>query len=325
MLRRTDRLRRACRRGRAQAHRGPFAGIRPTASKNAAGLALAAEQLERVLDDRRRGSARRLEPDGRRGDREARAARNRQSPAAACWPATLEVVGEPRPVGDQKNHLQLRLRQGDSVSRRSPGTWPRKGRRLAAGSRCSIVFHPSINEWQQPPGGPARDQGFRARCRWTDELTATVRGGSHGIERRVSVDHFDCRKAIRATSGCADESGLAAEQCVLDARDCRRRRKRHLSDIRADVFKEGLPGRDHSAAEEDDVRVDRMHEANGPDGQVMGRLAHQALAPARRRPPPASESPGWSIRRGASVAARWACDRPRALRCARSTRAVADA
>ncbi len=36
-----------------------------------------------------------------------------------------------------------------------------------------------------------------------------------------------------------------------------------------------LSGRDHSAAEEDDVRVDRMHEANGPDGQVMGRLAHQ--------------------------------------------------
>ena len=39
----------------------------------------------------------------------------------------LEVVGEPRPVGEKKNHLQMRLRQGDHISaRRLPGTWPRK-------------------------------------------------------------------------------------------------------------------------------------------------------------------------------------------------------
>jgi single-stranded-DNA-specific exonuclease len=62
--------------------------------------------------------------------------------------ADLIVVAPPRPVGDQKNHLQLRLRQGDSEFKAIAWNMAEQGRALAAGSRCSAVFHPSINEWQ---------------------------------------------------------------------------------------------------------------------------------------------------------------------------------
>ena len=61
----------------------------------------------------------------------------------------LEVVGEPRPVGEKKNHLQLRLRQGDHICKAIAWNLAEKGRELRAGSRCSIVFTPSINEWNE--------------------------------------------------------------------------------------------------------------------------------------------------------------------------------
>jgi single-stranded-DNA-specific exonuclease len=59
----------------------------------------------------------------------------------------LEVVGEPRPVGDRKNHLQIRFRQGDHICKAIAWNLAEKGRDLRAGSRCSIVFTPSVNEW----------------------------------------------------------------------------------------------------------------------------------------------------------------------------------
>jgi len=60
----------------------------------------------------------------------------------------LEVAGQPRPVGDQKNHLQLRLKQGDIERKAIAWNMAEQGRSLTAGSRCSAVFHASINEWQ---------------------------------------------------------------------------------------------------------------------------------------------------------------------------------
>jgi single-stranded-DNA-specific exonuclease len=59
----------------------------------------------------------------------------------------LEVVGEPRPVGEKKNHLQLRLRQGSQVCKAIAWNLAERGRDLKAGTRCSIVFTPSVNEW----------------------------------------------------------------------------------------------------------------------------------------------------------------------------------
>jgi single-stranded-DNA-specific exonuclease len=59
----------------------------------------------------------------------------------------LEVVGEPRPVGERKNHLQIRVRQGDHVVKTIAWNLAEKGRDITPGSRLSAVFSPSINEW----------------------------------------------------------------------------------------------------------------------------------------------------------------------------------
>jgi single-stranded-DNA-specific exonuclease len=60
----------------------------------------------------------------------------------------LELVGEPRPVGEKKNHLQMRLRQGDHICKAIAWNLAEKGRAITAGSRLSVVFSPSINEWR---------------------------------------------------------------------------------------------------------------------------------------------------------------------------------
>ncbi len=61
----------------------------------------------------------------------------------------LDVIGEPRPVGEKKNHLQLRLRQGSQTCKAIGWNLAEKGRVLKPGSRCSVVFSPSINEWNE--------------------------------------------------------------------------------------------------------------------------------------------------------------------------------
>ncbi len=59
----------------------------------------------------------------------------------------LEVVGQPRIVGEQKNHLQLRVRQGDVIMKAIGWNMAERGRALVPGVPCSLVFHPTINEW----------------------------------------------------------------------------------------------------------------------------------------------------------------------------------
>lgn len=59
----------------------------------------------------------------------------------------LQVVGQPRIVGEQKNHLQLRVRQDDVVLKAIGWNMAERGQALQAGTPCSLVFHPSINEW----------------------------------------------------------------------------------------------------------------------------------------------------------------------------------
>jgi single-stranded-DNA-specific exonuclease len=60
----------------------------------------------------------------------------------------LEIVGEPRPVGEKRNHLQMRLRQGDHICKAIAWNLAEKGRDITSGSRLSAVFSPSINEWR---------------------------------------------------------------------------------------------------------------------------------------------------------------------------------
>jgi single-stranded-DNA-specific exonuclease len=60
----------------------------------------------------------------------------------------LEIVGEPRPVGEKRNHLQMRLRQGDHICKAIAWNLAEKGRDITSGSRLSAVFSPSVNEWR---------------------------------------------------------------------------------------------------------------------------------------------------------------------------------
>jgi single-stranded-DNA-specific exonuclease len=69
------------------------------------------------------------------------------NPRPVLMASRLQVVGEPRIVGDKKNHLQLRLKQDDVVMKAIGWNLAERGRTLVAGSSCSIVFQPSVNEW----------------------------------------------------------------------------------------------------------------------------------------------------------------------------------
>lgn len=59
----------------------------------------------------------------------------------------VRILGEPRAVGERKNHLQLRLSQGSAVVKAIAWNMAERGKPLVANTLCSLVFHPSINEW----------------------------------------------------------------------------------------------------------------------------------------------------------------------------------
>jgi single-stranded-DNA-specific exonuclease len=59
----------------------------------------------------------------------------------------LEIAGPPRGVGAQKQHLQLRLKQGGHELKAIGWNLAGKAQSLTEGSRCSVIFHPSINDW----------------------------------------------------------------------------------------------------------------------------------------------------------------------------------
>ncbi len=69
------------------------------------------------------------------------------NPKPLLMASQLQVVGEPRIVGEHKNHLQLRLKQGDVIMKAIGWNLAERARGLTAGSSCSIAFHPSVNEW----------------------------------------------------------------------------------------------------------------------------------------------------------------------------------
>jgi single-stranded-DNA-specific exonuclease len=69
------------------------------------------------------------------------------NPRPVLLSSGLVVAGQPRVVGEAQNHLQLRLQQGDMTLKAIGWNLAEKGRDLVAGTRCSVVFQPSINEW----------------------------------------------------------------------------------------------------------------------------------------------------------------------------------
>ncbi len=69
------------------------------------------------------------------------------NPKPLLLASQVRVLGDPRPVGGRKNHLQLRVTQGGTVVKAIGWNLAEKGKKLAANTLCSLVFHPSINEW----------------------------------------------------------------------------------------------------------------------------------------------------------------------------------
>ncbi len=60
---------------------------------------------------------------------------------------SVQVVGEPRLVGERKNHMQLKLAQGNIVLKAIGFNMASKAAELKAGTVCSVIFEPGINEW----------------------------------------------------------------------------------------------------------------------------------------------------------------------------------
>ncbi|MEO6810529.1 MAG: single-stranded-DNA-specific exonuclease RecJ [Isosphaeraceae bacterium] len=70
-----------------------------------------------------------------------------RNPKPILTASRVRVVGDPRPVGEHKQHLQFRVSQGNVVAKCIAWNMAERGRVLTAGATCSLAFHPSINEW----------------------------------------------------------------------------------------------------------------------------------------------------------------------------------
>ena len=71
------------------------------------------------------------------------------NPRPLLLASQVRIVGEPRPVGELKNHLQLRLLQGNTQVKGIGWNLAEKGKDLKPNMFCSVVFHPSVNEWNR--------------------------------------------------------------------------------------------------------------------------------------------------------------------------------
>lgn len=69
------------------------------------------------------------------------------NPRPLLLASQVRIMGAPRIVGELKNHLQLRMVQGNSQIKAIGWNMAEKAKELTANTSCSIVFHPSINEW----------------------------------------------------------------------------------------------------------------------------------------------------------------------------------
>ncbi len=61
----------------------------------------------------------------------------------------VRVVGEPKVMGEKKNHLQVRFSQGNTALRAVGWNMAGRIKDLQPGAVCSLAFIPSINEWNR--------------------------------------------------------------------------------------------------------------------------------------------------------------------------------
>ncbi len=59
----------------------------------------------------------------------------------------VRLLGEPRLVGERKNHVQVRFGQGNAICRGIAWNMASRMKDLAPGTVCSVAFSPGINEW----------------------------------------------------------------------------------------------------------------------------------------------------------------------------------
>ena len=69
------------------------------------------------------------------------------NPRPLLLASQVRITGEPRIVGELKNHLQLRLIQGNTQLKAVGWNMAERAKEFSPNTVCSIVFHPSINEW----------------------------------------------------------------------------------------------------------------------------------------------------------------------------------
>ena len=69
------------------------------------------------------------------------------NPRPLLLASQVRILGEPRIVGEFKNHLQLRVVQGNCQIKSVGWNMAEKAKELTPNTSCSIVFHPCINEW----------------------------------------------------------------------------------------------------------------------------------------------------------------------------------
>ncbi len=69
------------------------------------------------------------------------------NPRPTLMATGVQISAPPREVGAQKQHLQLRLKQGPHELKAIGWNLAAKASSLSPGTRCAAVFHPTINEW----------------------------------------------------------------------------------------------------------------------------------------------------------------------------------
>jgi single-stranded-DNA-specific exonuclease len=69
------------------------------------------------------------------------------NPRPLLLASRVKIVGDPRVVGPRRNHLQFRVAQGGVPVKAVGWSMAERGKTLTANAVCSLVFHPSINEW----------------------------------------------------------------------------------------------------------------------------------------------------------------------------------
>ncbi len=73
------------------------------------------------------------------------------------------LVGDPRVMGEKKNHLQLRIAQGETTIRAVWWNGAAKAEGYKAGMPCAVVFTPSVNEWNGRREVQLEVKDFQAR------------------------------------------------------------------------------------------------------------------------------------------------------------------